>query len=700
MGCILVNYDYLKKNDKKINILFVTIKKPKRMLRLTVKTDIPSLMEKAKVISKLNNKANIERVAGIWHSKILKAFLELAKRQYDIGESIISDQHFDIIENYYNETKIARSSTSSSESEEESEKIPIWLSSLDKVLEDKIGGWLSKNQGNEFMVSDKLDGISLCVIYQNGEVNKIYTKGVNSGRNGSDLTHLLDYLHPSILRKVDCLDRLMVRGELIISKENFKTITQYKNPRNMVAGITKRKLDKITPDLAGILSKLEFITYEVMEPRYPTSKQFEILESYGFSTVYRHHYNKIEKVQLDELLLERRFSSPYDIDGIVIMKDNPGEINPLGEKGNPEYAIAYKICLLDQVAETVVTHVEWNPSRHGQLKPRIRYEAVEIGGNTYQWTSGFNAKFILDNKLGPGTQLTIFRSGDINPYIKEILSESLSGEGELPRDLKWHWNATKVDIILDDTEYNPNVEIKRLAHFCKEMGIKGIGEGTTAKFVDNGWNLDKILSATENDFRELDRVGSKMATNLYRAIQGSIKNVPLARVMVASGCFGMGLGSTKINAILDAIPAILENKFKMQSKEELIRDICQLEGFANKTATSFYEGLIKFKEFMELHSNNITILTASVEKKEAKANGGGAIRGELVVMTGFRNAKLKDWIERNGGRTSDSASARMTILIIKDLSRGAGTAKYKKAESLKAKIYELDSFISEYHILI
>jgi DNA ligase (NAD+) len=663
------------------------------MLKLTVKIDTPSLMEKAKKISLLNNKDDIERAVQIWNPKIRKAFLELAIQKYDIGESMISDQHYDIILDYYlslGGEPLIRVKPLSNE-----ENIPVWLSSLDKVLEDKIESWLSKNQANQFRVSDKLDGISLCIIYTNGLIDKIYTKGINSGKRGSDLTHLLQYFHPSILRRIDNHDRIMVRGELIITKENFKSVTQYKNPRNMVAGITKRKLDKITPDFAIILGKLEFVTYEIMSPRYPTSKQFELLESYGFSTVDHHHYDTITKTQLDELLMERRMSSPYDIDGIVIMKDNPDEINTLEETGNPDYAIAYKMCLLDQLAETTVVDVEWNPSKHGQVKPRIQYKPVIIAGETYQWTSGFNARFIQDNKIGPGTKLIIVRSGDVNPYIKEILSESTTGQAAMPTDHSWHWNKTNVDILLDDIENNEQVKIKRLANFCKEMGIKGIGEGTTAKFVNNGWDLDRVLSAKQDDFKELDRVGDKMSSNLYNGIQGAIKNVPLGRVMVASGMFGMGIGTAKVGAILENYPDILD-RFENYTKDELIEEICQLDGFAIKTATNFYEGLIKFEKFMELHAGNITIVS-SVEKNIATS---GVMAGELVVMTGFRNAKLKDWIERMGGRTSDSPSAKMTILIVKDLSKGSGTVKFKKAQALGVDIYQMDSFISKYRINI
>jgi NAD-dependent DNA ligase len=393
-------------------------------------------------------------------------------------------------------------------------------------------------------------------------------------------------------------------------------------------------------------------------------------------------------------LIERRSSSAYDIDGIVIVKDSD-ELNILEEEGNPDYAIAYKMCLVDQLAETVVIGVEWNPSKHGQLKPRIRYEPFVIAGNTYQWTSGFNAKFISDNKIGPGSKLQIVRSGDINPYIKEVLSESTSGLPDFPTDYEWHWNETKVDIILDDINSCSQVEIKRLANFFKEMGIKGIAEGTTTKFVDNGWDLAAVLSATQEDFKQLDHVADKMSANLYKAIQSSIKNVPLLRIMVASGAFGMGLGNAKIGSILETYPNILD-KYENTPRDKLIAEICQLDGFALKTATNFYEGLVKFKKFMAIHGNNITISTQPIKKREVDSEG--VMAGQLVSMTGFRNVALEDWILRRGGRTSNSPSARMTILIVKDLTNGSGTAKFKKAQSLGAKIYDLDSFMSKYRV--
>jgi len=649
-----------------------------------IKIDSASLMQKAENIKELTIRSDIENAIQIWNPKVMKSFLELAMEKYDLGESIISDAQFDVIYNYY-----ILKGGESLKPKETDETIPIYLSSLDKILEDKIESWIVKNPWSSYMISDKLDGMSLCIIYMDGKIDKIYTKGAYSGKNGSDLTHLAEYFNSSVLRVINTNGKLIVRGELIVSKEKFKTIKRYKNPRNMVAGITKRKLDKIDSELGYILNQLDFVTYEVMFPRYPTDQQFNILESYGFNTVDHHEYNNINKAKLDEILINRRTNSPYDIDGIVIMNKN---LNPITDSGNPDYAIAYKMSLEDQTAETEVIAVEWKPSRHGQIKPTIRYKPVIISGSTYQLATGHNAKFILDNKIGPGSKIIIIRGGDINPFVEKVLSESVPA---FPEDVEWHWNKTGVDINLDDIEYNVDVEIKRLTYFCKEMGIKGIGEGTITKFVNNGWDLDAILSANQEDFKEIDRIGDKLALKLYESIQNSIKNVTLNRVMVASGSFGIGLGDKKITGILQNYPDILE-RYEQMSEKEFIGEICELPGFAEKTATNFYNGLGKFINFMKIHKNNITISNAVPDQKEILEDG--LMQGEVVVMTGFRDAKLANWIEYMGGKTGTTITGSTTILLVKDLSKGTNTAKFQKAKEKGVKIYQKDSFVSEYRI--
>ena len=111
--------------------------------------------------------------------------------------------------------------------------------------------------------------------------------------------------------------------------------------------------------------------------------------------------------------------SSYEIDGLIITNDKKHTKN---KSGNPKYAVAFKSQLDEQIEITTVTNVEWNPSKRGILVPRIKLKPIKIGGDTITFTTGFNAKYIKDNNIGIGTRLKMIKSGDVIPYILEVLT--------------------------------------------------------------------------------------------------------------------------------------------------------------------------------------------------------------------------------------------------------------------------------------
>jgi DNA ligase (NAD+) len=156
---------------------------------------------------------------------------------------------------------------------------------------------------------------------------------------------------------------------------------------------------------------------------------------------------------LVEKLVEFKQDSPYEIDGIIVQADIKYTRNT---SGNPDYAFAFKI--LSEVAETTVINVEWNISKWGALKPRVEIEPVELAGVLITYATGFNAKFIKDNEIGPGSRILITRSGDVIPYILKILTRT---EADMPT-IEYVWNETGVDIISENPD---EMCIKRMLSF-------------------------------------------------------------------------------------------------------------------------------------------------------------------------------------------------------------------------------------------
>ena len=125
--------------------------------------------------------------------------------------------------------------------------------------------------------------------------------------------------------------------------------------------------------------------------------------------------------QLSEVLKLWRTNYNYEMDGVIVTH------NKLYKRTNknPEYAFAFKMVLSDQTAETFVVDVIWSPSKDGYLKPRIRVDPVQVGGVTIEYTTGFNGAFIRDNKIGIGAKVKLIRSGDVIPYIEEVIDPAL-----------------------------------------------------------------------------------------------------------------------------------------------------------------------------------------------------------------------------------------------------------------------------------
>ena len=343
------------------------------------------------------------------------------------------------------------------------EELPKYMGSLDKIrTEAELLRWTKKYPG-PYVITDKIDGVS--ALYDG---KKLWTRG--DGQEGTNISHILKYIN---LPKID---KGFVRGEIYMSKSIFekKYKTDFSNTRNMVSGILNPLTKK--PNVEA-LKDLVFLTYEFDDKSYTQSQsqQLDILEELGFKLPYNEVVvdNDLTIEYLTNLIMKRKSEADYDMDGLVIVNDKAiVAVN----KDNPDNAVAFKV--EGEVIQTEVEYVEWNPSKHGVLKPRVKVQPIKLCGVEINWATGFNAKFISDNKIGKGAKLLIVRSGDVIPYIKEVIEPA--DEADMP-DIDYEWNETEVEIVLLDE--NDEVKMRKIVEFFKTLEAKFVGKSTIEKLV-------------------------------------------------------------------------------------------------------------------------------------------------------------------------------------------------------------------------
>jgi DNA ligase (NAD+) len=612
----------------------------------------------------------------------LEKVLELAAdRYYNTGDALVSDAVFDDLREIL-EAKDPASRflqlVGAPVTASKRVTLPYPMRSMDKVKPGSIDlqAWQARYPG-PYTLSDKLDGTSAMICYKrtaSGWDVRMFRRG--DDRGGFEITPLLKHFLPRELISAPPphLQSLggrafAVRGEIIMSRRNFASHGgSFANARSLTNGIVNRK----DPD-PKVLAKTDFVAYELVHPRIRKSEQMMLLHACGYTLVATMTAREITDAALGSIYTARRQESHYEIDGMIVEAEGPNE---LPTRDNPKYAFAFKMPLDEQGGIVKVLQVAWAPSKDRMLKPRVRYEPITVGGATMQFATGFNAKFINDNKLGPGAVIRVVRSGDVIPYIQMVIRQGAAAQ--MP-DVPYEWGDSGVDIFLMGDQENAELTRRRLKHFFSKMNIANISDGLIDRFYENGLTtLSAFLSATPSDLQHVDGVQATLADKLVKNIQRGVHNVPLVRVMVASNSFGAGFGERKLQTILDAMPDILADSSTMA---QLTERVAALEGFSTKTASAFVSNLQGFRQFLLDHPQII------VQRHERANRGRGRLSGEVFVFTGIRDKPAEARITELGGVIAGSMSSRTTILIAKDPS--ADTGKLQKAREDGVRILGL-----------
>ncbi len=608
--------------------------------------------------------------------------LQVADGLYHNGtESFLSDEQYDTIRRYAQTTSPDHVYFLGVGSEVRGGKInlPHKMGSLTQAYEGDTEKWVKQYnlEKEHIVVGEKLDGTSAQIVYDgNGKLQIAFSRG--DGIQGADITRHIRRI-PTVPQQVRN-PNLRVRGEILMKKANFPAAQElvksrsgqaYKNARNMTAGLMNAE-----KNIEAVYQYLDFVAYEILngaDHEGKSNQLDELVIKHGFLVPGWSTYlgKELNDNTLTDQLNTRRAEGVYEIDGLVLevnKADLRKKITPSRDTLNPEYARKYKIADASNLAITTVKGVEWNVSKDGYLKPRVNVETVELVGVSVQFATGFNAKFIKDNGIGPGAKIKITRSGDVIPFIVGVVKPIKNVV--LPDG---NWTDTGVDLIVKDLKTNPTVQLEQLKDFFTSIDVPALKEGNLQTLFDKGFTTpESVITLTEAEMCSM--LGKAIGKKVFDGLRAKLTNIPLYVLMGAHSALGRGIGVRKMKKLFEAFEG------KMTRCENIV-DILTVDGFEHKTATKIVNGMPAVTAF--LMKINPYVKFAKYEEPKT-----GGMSGQTIVFTGFRSKELEEMVEAQGGKMGSAVSSKTTILVAD--SPESGSTKITKAKELGVKVISVD----------
>lgn len=564
-------------------------------------------------------------------------------------------------------------------------ELPHQLGSLNQVEIGGVEDWFRKNKlkpTDMLVVTAKLDGASALGSFAHN-LKTAYSRG--DGRNGADITR-----HVKHFVKVEGFTG-WVRAENIIRKSAFENTVKpnymrsggqpYKNPRNAVSGIMNASSHSDT----SIYDHINYIAYDVLGNDLDKTAQLDMLSRAGFEIprFFTVTVKDCSEELLSNFINTLRDEYDYEIDGVVVDVDSSAVRKRINEDNtdlNPKFAFKYKVADSSNYAETKVIRVEWNLSKNGYYKPRVIVEPVSLPGITWTYATGYNAKWILENGIGPGAIVGGQRMGDVVPNIIRIIK---SVDAQMPDDFVW--NHTGVDAMASNMDDHDEIWIMQLVHAVTSIGFPHLKEGSIRQLVDSidtdsfDSTMRAILQMNESEWVHV--VGAN-GVKIREGIREKMENMEYHIFVGSMPHFGRGVGRRKMKKIFEECGGLEEfQTLKMT-------DVVKIPGFEDVTAEKIVGGIPSFTEFYNSLVIKPTWKTANV--------AGDSMKGQSICITGFRDSVLEEWIESHGGKVQSGVSGATTILIAADTQSNSG--KVKKANELNAsgkgkiEIVTLDTF--------
>ena len=576
---------------------------------------------------------------------------------------------------------------------------PSPMLSLDKTKQvDELSSWLG---GKEGLLSWKMDGLTVVLTYENGELLNAVTRG--NGVVGEVITNNAK-VFKNLPVNIPFKGRMVLRGEAIITYSEFKKINallseeeQYKNPRNLCSGSVRQLNNEITAKRNVELYAFTLVEAEGVDFKNSQQNKREFMKEQGFQTVEYKVVTSKNIYETVECFSEKVKTNDFPSDGLVLLYDDISYGESLGSTAKfPRNAIAFKWA--DETAKTKLTEVEWSASRTGLINPVAIFEPVELEGTTVSRASVHNISIVKELKLGIGDTIEVYKANMIIPQIAQNLTKS--GSLEIPDKCPVCGEKTSIhkenDVEVLFCE-NPDClakKIKSISLFVSRdaMNIDGMSEATIEKFISKGFlhelaDLFK-LNRYKDEIISMDGFGEKSYEKLVKAAE-TAKITTTAKFIYSLGIANIGLSNAKM--VCKAFSNDLE-KIRHASIDELV----EIDGVGEIIAESF----VKF--FANENNNHmVDDLLDIVTLEDEENDNANDMEGMNFVITGSVNhfsnrSEVKELIEGRGGKVTGSVTSKTKYLINNDST--SNSSKNKKAKELGVQIITEDEFIDMFSI--
>lgn len=584
---------------------------------------------------------------------------------------------------------------------EEHEFAALSLAKTKKV--EDLAKWA---EGKPIWISWKLDGLTLVATYDNGKLTKVVTRG--NGHIGTNITHLAPAIS-GILPKVKEQGHLVIRGEAVISYEDFEKFTiesdsDYANPRNLASGsLTLKDVEEVKQ---RHIQWLPFTLVYTEQALTSWGDRMRFLEEQGFRPVERmliedSTQDHIQQAIGSFTLKVTNNANPYPVDGLVISYDDTEYATTGSVTGHHATRAGLAFKWQDEHADSTLDHIEWSCAAN-KISPVAVFAPVELEGTTVKRASLCNISECERLGIGgKGTRLQVIKANKIIPKVIKITEKI--GVLEIPSQCPVCQASTTIVESESSTKTlhctNPSCtakQLKKFARFVSKEGlnIEGISEQTVSRFINEGFIKEYAdfyhLREHSQQISTFDGFGKKSVHNILESVEKSrttdgrhllyALNIPLCGGEVAKRL----LENYKVkNLIEKASTAIFDDEF------------AHIDGIGPEKSAKF----IEWFRNPENHARVENLLTELTVREEEPMERGTKCEGLTFVVTGdvnhFKNrSELKAFIEKEGGKVTGSVSKSTNFLINNDVT--SGSTKNKKAQQLGIEIITEEQFLERF----
>ena len=547
-----------------------------------------------------------------------------------------------------------------------------------------------------YSVEPKVDGLSVALEYRDGVFYQGATRG--DGRVGEDVTENLKTIRSIPMVLPERLPRLIVRGEVFMSRSVFEQINTRRelegkalmaNPRNAAAGSLRQLNPKVCAERR---LDIQIFNLQLAEGReFSThAETLEYLTTQRFKVIPYKVLSKTAEVQAEiDRINDQRLEYPFDIDGAVIKVNSLIERGILGSTAKcPKWAVAFKYPPEKKNAQVLDIAVQ--VGRTGVLTPKAQLTPVRLAGTTVTSATLHNQNYIAEKDIRIGDTVVVQKAGEIIPEIVEVLFERRPS-GTVPYTLPRVCPVCGAQVVQDEDGVAlrctgaecPAQLLRNLTHFASRdaMDIEGLGPAVVQQLVEN----DLVHTAADlyglqaPEIAKLDRMGKKSAENLIRAIANSRSN-DLSRLIYGLGIRQVGEKAAKVLALhfktFDALSAATVEELTEINDVGAVTAQCIVEYLAQPQAQDLIRRLRE----------------AGVNMKGTTELVDQRFSGMTFVLTGtltqFDRKMAEDLIEKRGGKAAGSVSKKTTYVV----AGGGAGSKLQKAEELGIPVLTEEEF--------